>query len=216
MGKQSSNKKYSFTGRRTIGENKSNHSKYNSGSESLNDGSTTDDINSILNSESHKSNLGQNKMNTSHMNQMAMPQMAMPQMAMPQMSMPQMAMPQMAMPDMNQMAMNQMAMPGMNQMAMNQMAMPGMNQMAMPQMNMMGNQPNLNEIDHLMVNNLVPINNQSMNYDSGTGYMNPSQMASNLGALAKLSNNSIPSNHMGMNSNQQQMGNLNNLAKLNM
>ena len=196
MGKQSSNKKYSFTGRRTIGENKSNHSKYNSGSESLNDGSTTDDINSILNSESHKSNLGQNKMNTSHMNQMAMPQMAMP--------------------DMNQMAMNQMAMPGMNQMAMNQMAMPGMNQMAMPQMNMMGNQPNLNEIDHLMVNNLVPINNQSMNYDSGTGYMNPSQMASNLGALAKLSNNSIPSNHMGMNSNQQQMGNLNNLAKLNM
>jgi hypothetical protein len=100
----------------------------------------------------------------------------------------------------------------------NQMAMPGMNQMAMPQMNMMGNQPNANEIDHLMVNTLVPINNQSMNYDSGAGYMNPSQMASNLGALAKLSNNSIPSNHMGMSSNQQQMSNVNlsNLSKLNM
>ena len=44
MGKQTSNKKYSFTGRRTIGENKSDHSKYNSGSESLGDGSTTDDM----------------------------------------------------------------------------------------------------------------------------------------------------------------------------
>jgi len=188
MGKQSSNKKYSFTGRRTIGENKSNHSKYNSGSESLDDGSTTDDMMSVLNSNTKNSELGRNQMN---MNQMAMPNM------------------------------NQMAMPPMNQMGMppmNQIGMPDMNQMAMPQMNMMGNQPNANEIDHLMVNTLVPINNQSMNYDSGAGYMNPSQMASNLGALAKLSNNSIPSNHMGMSSNQQQMSNVNlsNLSKLNM
>ena len=95
--------------------------------------------------------------------------------------------------------------------------MPGMNQMAMPGMNMMGKQPNINEIDNLMVNTLVPINNSSMNIDT-TGYMNPSQMATNLGALAKLSNTSIPSNHMGVISNQQQPSNINlsNLAKLNM
>jgi hypothetical protein len=233
MGKQTSKKNYSFKGRRTIGENKSNYSKYNSGSES--DGSTTNDMMSILNSDtkSIKSNsLGMNQMAMSDINQMAMPamnQMAMPgmnQMAMNQMAMPgmnQMAMPgmnQMAMSDINQMDINQMAMPGMNQMAMpgmNQMAMPGMNQMAMPGMNMMGKQPNINEIDNLMVNTLVPINNSSMNIDT-TGYMNPSQMATNLGALAKLSNTSIPSNHMGVISNQQQPSNINlsNLAKLNM
>ena len=122
----------------------------------------------------------------------------------------------MGMPPMNQMGMppmNQMAMPGMNQ-----LGMPPMNQMGMPPMNQMGMPPNANEIDHLMVNTMVPINNQSMNFDSGTGYMNPSQMATNLGALAQLTNNSIPNNHMGMNSNQQQQPsnvNLSNLSKLN-
>jgi len=218
MGKQSSNKKYSFTGRRSIIENKSNYLKNNSSSQSLSDGSTTNDMISVLNSDSinsknrnrpHKSI---NQMEMSNLNQISVQDMN--QMAMPDMN-------QMAMPGMNQMVipgMNQMAMPGMNQMAMpgmNQMAMPGMNQMAIPGMNMMGNKSNVNDIDHLMVNTLVPINNQSMNYDSGIEYMNQSQIANNLGSLAKLSNNSIKNNHMGFDFNQHQSNvNLSNLAKL--
>ena len=202
MGKQSSNKKYSFTGRRSIIENKSNYLKNNSSSQSLSDGSTTNDMISVLNSDSinsknrnrpHKSI---NQMEMSNLNQISVQDMN-----------------QMAMPDMNQ-----MAMPGMNQMVipgMNQMAMPGMNQMAIPGMNMMGNKSNVNDIDHLMVNTLVPINNQSMNYDSGIEYMNQSQIANNLGSLAKLSNNSIKNNHMGFDFNQHQSNvNLSNLAKL--
>ena len=217
MGKQTSKKHYSFKGRRTIGENKSNHSKYNSDSESISNGSTTDDMMSILNSDSKKNNLlGMNSMTMSDMNPMAMSNMN--PMAMSNMN--PMAMSDMnpiSMPDMNPMAMNQM--PGMNPMAMNQM--PGMNPMTMnqiPGMNMMGKQPNLNEIDNLMVNTLVPVNNSTMNFDN-SGYMNPSQMANNLGALAKLTdNNLMKSNHMGMNSNHQQVNNVNlgNLAKLNM
>ena len=53
MGKQTLKKKnYSFTGYRVIGENRSNHLKSKSDSQS--DGSTTDDMRSILNSESKK------------------------------------------------------------------------------------------------------------------------------------------------------------------
>jgi len=88
--------------------------------------------------------------------------------------------------------------------------MPGMNQMGMPGMNMMGAQQNMNDIDGLMVNTMAPINNSSMNLNAKT-LMNPTQMASNLGSLAKLSNSSFQEN-------KQVTNNLNfkNLAKLNM
>jgi hypothetical protein len=112
-------------------------------------------------------------------------------------------------PSINPMAMSEMNPMAMNPMAMNQMAMPGMNQMAMPGMNMMGSQANMDNIDSLMVNTLVPVNNSSMNFDRNT-LMNPTQMASNLGSLAKLSNlNSHENfNNMGMN----QMTNFNNMG----
>ena len=150
--KLSSKKNYSFTGYRVIGENKSNHLKSKSESES--EGSTTDDMKSILNSEIKKNHLSET----------------------------------------------------------NQMGMPGMNQMGMPGMNMMGAQQNMNmnDIDSLMVNTMAPINNSSMNLNAKT-LMNPTQMASNLGSLAKLSNSSFQEN-------KQVSNNLNfkNLAKLNM
>ena len=161
MGKQtekkniSSKKNYSFTGHRIIGDKKSNYINSNTNSESL-EGSTTEEMMNILNSESKH----------------------------------------------NQSRINQMAMPGMNQ-----MAMPGMNQMAMPGMNMMGAQSKMDDIDHLMVNTLVPLNNTSMNIDTNT-LMNPTQMANNIGSisnLSKLSNNGLYGNLNEQNLTDQNM-----------
>jgi hypothetical protein len=89
----------------------------------------------------------------------------------------------------------------MPQMGMPQMDMP---QMGMPQM--MGANDN---IDGLMVNNLVPMN------INGNSLLNPSQMANNLGSLAKLSN-SNDFTQISNSMNQLNMGNNNfkNLANL--
>ena len=108
MGKQTENKNnkyskknYSFTGHRTIGDNKSSFVNSNTGSESS-EGNTTEEMMRILESDVKQSHsAGMNQMNMPNMNQMGMNQMNMP-------------------------GMNQMNMPGMNQ-----MGMPGMNQMNM-------------------------------------------------------------------------------------
>ena len=197
MGKQTENKNnkyskknYSFTGHRTIGDNKSSFVNSNTGSESS-EGNTTEEMMRILESDVKQSHsAGMNQMSMPNMNQMGMNQMGMNQMNMP--------------------GMNQMNMPGMNQMnmpGMNQMNMPGMNQMGMPgmnQMNMMGAQPRMEDIDPLMVNTLAPINNASMNIEANT-LMTPMQMANNMGSIAnlsKLSNvSSYNNNFMGTEQN---------------
>jgi len=215
MGKQSSNKKYSFKGQRIIGDDKSKLSKSKLSSES--EGSTTDDMMSVLESDVHISNnkmhnLG-NLANLSNlpnqqmdMSQMDMSQMGMSQMGMSQMGMPQMGMPQMDMPQMN---MPQMNMPQMN---MPQMGMPQMN---MPQMNMPQMMGSNNDIDSLMVNTMVPMNNASMNFNSNH-LMNSSQMANNLGSLAKLSNFNSAQMPNQMNQELNNSLNFKNLSKLNM
>ena len=210
MGKQSSNKKYSFKGQRIIGDDKSKLSKSKLSSES--EGSTTDDMMSVLESDVHISNnkmhnLG-NLANLSNLpnQQMDMSQMDMSQMGMSQMGMSQMGMPQMGMP---QMDMPQMNMPQMN---MPQMGMPQMN---MPQMNMPQMMGSNNDIDSLMVNTMVPMNNASMNFNSNH-LMNSSQMANNLGSLAKLSNFNSAQMPNQMNQELNNSLNFKNLSKLNM
>ena len=205
MGKQSSNKKYSFKGQRIIGDDKSKLSKSKLSSES--EGSTTDDMMSVLESDVHISNnkmhnLG-NLANLSNLpnQQMDMSQMDMSQMGMSQMGMPQMGMPQMDMPQMN-----------MPQMNMPQMGMPQMN---MPQMNMPQMMGSNNDIDSLMVNTMVPMNNASMNFNSNH-LMNSSQMANNLGSLAKLSNFNSAQMPNQMNQELNNSLNFKNLSKLNM
>ena len=200
MGKQSSNKKYSFKGQRIIGDDKSKLSKSKLSSES--EGSTTDDMMSVLESDVHISN---NKMhnlgNLANLSNLPNQQMDMSQMDMSQMGMSQMGMPQMDMPQMN-----------MPQMNMPQMGMPQMN---MPQMNMPQMMGSNNDIDSLMVNTMVPMNNASMNFNSNH-LMNSSQMANNLGSLAKLSNFNSAQMPNQMNQELNNSLNFKNLSKLNM
>jgi hypothetical protein len=209
--KNKSSKKNTFTGRRTIGNNKS---KYVGDDFSNSDGNTSDEMRNILNSDNGSQ---VSMMNMQQPNQIAsllgnqMSQMPMPQMPMPQMSMPQMSMPQMPMP-----------------------------QMSMPQMQMMG-QNNINDIDPDMVHNIVPVNNnmrmgnmqhllepeqmaQSLgnlaklnNVPSYGGNMVNSEMSINNGQMPMMANQLNQMNMMGQPSVQSalsNMGSLKNLASL--
>ena len=100
--------------------------------------------------------------NTNHTGMQQMPNMQMPNMQMPNMQMPNMQMPNMQMPNM--------------------------------QMPMMGQQNmNMADVDPLMINTLAPINNQQhqQSFMNQGNLLSGSQMANNLGNLAKLSGNNM-------------------------
>ena len=239
MGKQtdanennSSKKKYSFTGHRTIGSNKSQHINDS-------DSNTTEDMLKILQNDNHVNNnfVGNNEQSNSifkynNTNQMQNPNQMMsmldPLQMQNMMESPQMQ--NMTNPQMQNMTNPQMQ--NMTNPQMQNMIDPQMQNMIDPQMqNMMNSQmqnmmnPNqfmgAGDIDPLLVNTFAPINNMKNNF---TGFENSNllsgaQMAQNLSGLANLSklgntdsinnyfNQMSETNTLGMNNNTMGMAN---------
>ena len=174
--KKSSKKNYSFTGHRIIGNNKSNFVAENS----LSDGSTTEDIKQILESE-NGSNSNFNRLGGLLGNQQNMQQNGMQMMN-------NNVMPTMAnMPTMgNMQMMNNIPMMGHN----------GMPMMGQIEQNKINNYAG--EIDPIMVNTLAPLNNDNFNMNmNSNNLMGPSQMAQSLSSLANLSKLSNSQNNYG-------------------